>query len=65
MLIMLSNGVSTIIQLWKPINLRTPEDGDDMFSETSVQNSATCNKVPEELFNSYHHESIPEDSVLF
>jgi hypothetical protein len=27
---------SSVIQLWKPINLRNPEDGDHTFSETSV-----------------------------
>jgi hypothetical protein len=47
----LSNSVSTVIQLRKPINLRTPEDGDDTFSETSVQNSATRYKVPEALID--------------
>jgi hypothetical protein len=35
----------------KPINLRTPEDGDSTFYETSVQNSATWYKVPEDIFN--------------
>jgi hypothetical protein len=47
----LSNGVSMIIQLWKPINLRNPEDGDDTFPETSVQASVTWYKVPEDTFN--------------
>jgi hypothetical protein len=35
------NSVSTVIQLWALINLRTPEEGDSMFSETLVQYSAT------------------------
>jgi hypothetical protein len=38
------------IQLWKPDNLRNPADGDDTFSETSVQTSATRYKVPEDIF---------------
>jgi hypothetical protein len=29
-----STSISTVIQLWKPISLRNPEDGDDRFSET-------------------------------
>jgi hypothetical protein len=37
----LSNSVSMAIQLWKSDNLRNPENGDDAFSETSVQTSAT------------------------
>jgi hypothetical protein len=48
-------SVSTIIQLWKYINLRNPEDGDDTFSETLGHASATRYKVPED---------IPEDSGL-
>jgi hypothetical protein len=47
----ISNSVSTAIQLWKPINLRNPEDGDDTFSETSVQTSATRYNIPEDIFN--------------
>jgi hypothetical protein len=35
------NSVSTVIQLWKYIDLKTPEDGDDTFSKTSVRTSAT------------------------
>jgi hypothetical protein len=41
----LSNNVSTVIQLQKPINPRTPEDGDNTFSETLVQTNATRYKV--------------------
>jgi hypothetical protein len=59
----LSDFVSTA-QLWKSINLRTPEDGDDTFSEMLVRTSATQYKVPEGIFNWYRCESIPEDSVL-
>jgi hypothetical protein len=43
----LSNSASTVIQLWKPINLKTSEDGDDTFSEMLGQTSATQYKVPE------------------
>jgi hypothetical protein len=34
------NSVSMVIQLWKPIKLRTPENGDSTFSKTSGRNSA-------------------------
>jgi hypothetical protein len=47
----LNNCVSMVIQLWKPINLTNPEDGDDMFSETSVQTIAIWYKVPKGIFN--------------
>jgi hypothetical protein len=46
----LSNSVSTVMQLWKPINLMNPEDGDDMFSETSVRASALRFAVPVDIF---------------
>jgi hypothetical protein len=45
----LSNSVTTVIHLWKLIYLRIPEDGDSMFSETSVLTSATRNKVAEDI----------------
>jgi hypothetical protein len=32
------NGVSAVTQLWKPMSIRTPEDGGSAFSETSVRN---------------------------
>jgi hypothetical protein len=41
-----------------------------MYSEmsvqnsTTVQNSATWYRVPEDTFNWYRHVSMPEDSVL-
>jgi hypothetical protein len=38
-------------------NLRNPENGDDMFSETLVWTRATRYKVPEEIFNWHHSES--------
>jgi hypothetical protein len=47
----LSNRVSTVIELLKPINLRTPEAGDNTVSEMSVQNSAAWFKVLEDIFN--------------
>jgi hypothetical protein len=50
-----ASTVSAVIQLWKPINLSTPEDEHDTFSETSVPTSTTGYKVS---------EGIPEDSVL-
>jgi hypothetical protein len=37
----LSDGVSTVIQLWQPINIITLEDGDDTFPETLVRTRAT------------------------
>jgi hypothetical protein len=37
----------TVTQLWSPITLRSPEDGDDTFSKTSVRTRATQYKVPE------------------
>jgi hypothetical protein len=52
------------MQLWKPTNLRNPEDGDDTFSATSIQANATRYKVPEDIFNWYHRKVIPEDSGL-
>jgi hypothetical protein len=39
---------STVTQMWNPINLRNPEDGDDTFSGTSVTTRATRYKVPEQ-----------------
>jgi hypothetical protein len=44
---MLSNSVSMVLQLRKPINLKAPEVGDDTFSETSVRISSTRYEVPE------------------
>jgi hypothetical protein len=46
-----SNSVSMVTGLWNPITVRNPEDGDDMFSEMSVQTSATWYEVPEGIFN--------------
>jgi hypothetical protein len=49
----LSNSVSTVTQLWKRVNIRTPEAGDDTFSETLVRNNATVRyKGPEDIFDS-------------
>jgi hypothetical protein len=50
----LINSDSTVTQLWGPITLRDPEDGGDMFAETSVITRATRYNVP---------GSIPDDSV--
>jgi hypothetical protein len=36
--VLYSNSVSTVIQLWKSISMRTPEDGDNAFSETFGSN---------------------------
>jgi hypothetical protein len=41
----------TVTQLWNPIVLRNPEDGSDMFSETSVLTGATRYKVPKGIHN--------------
>jgi hypothetical protein len=60
----LINSDSTAIELWRPINLRTPEDGNSTFSETSVRNSATWYKVPEDTFNFLRRESIKQDSAV-
>jgi hypothetical protein len=34
-----------------------------MFSETSVHTTATRYKVPEDIYNFYRRDNIPEDSV--
>jgi hypothetical protein len=60
----LSNSRSTVTQLWNPTTLRNPEDGDDTFSEKSVRTRGTWYEVPEDIFNWYRRESIPEDGVL-
>jgi hypothetical protein len=44
--------------------LKSPEDGDSTFSETSVRNGATWHKVPADTYNRYRRESFPEDIVL-
>jgi hypothetical protein len=46
----LNNRVSTVIELWKPINARTPEDGGSTFSETLDRSSITRYKVPENVY---------------
>jgi hypothetical protein len=47
----LSNSGSTVTQLWNPITLGNPEDGDEAFSVTSVRTRATRYKVPEGTYN--------------
>jgi hypothetical protein len=47
----LSNSVSTVIQLWKAVNLRIAEVGETTFSETSVRNNAAQYKFPDDIFN--------------
>jgi hypothetical protein len=39
-------------QLYQHVNIRTPEDGDSTFSKTSVRNSATRYRVPEDIYKS-------------
>jgi hypothetical protein len=46
---------SVVTQLWNPITLRDPADGDDTFSETSVRTTATRYKVPEGIYWSVHN----------
>jgi hypothetical protein len=41
----------SVIQLWNPITLSSPEDGGDMFSKTSVLTKAKRYKVPEGINN--------------
>jgi hypothetical protein len=41
---------STVTQLWNPIILRNPEDGGDMFSETTVRTRATRYEAPEGMY---------------
>jgi hypothetical protein len=50
----LSKNVSTAIQLWKSINLRTPEGGEDTFSETAVRTFGTRYKFPEDILNMWY-----------
>jgi hypothetical protein len=48
----MSNGVSTVLEMWKPITVRNhPEDGDHTVSETSILTSAAWYKVQEGIFD--------------
>jgi hypothetical protein len=47
---MLINSNFTATHLWNQITLRNSEDGDDMFTETSVRARATRYKVPEVIY---------------
>jgi hypothetical protein len=60
----LSNSVTTVIQLWEPLSLSKPEDGDDTFSETLVRAITTRYKVAEYISNWHHCESNPEVSGI-
>jgi hypothetical protein len=46
----LINSDFTITQQWSPVTLSNPEDGGEMFSETSVLTIATGYKVPEVIY---------------
>jgi hypothetical protein len=58
------NSDLTVTQLWKPITLRDPEDGGDMFFETSVLITAIRCNTPEDIYHRYRRENIPGDIVL-
>jgi hypothetical protein len=45
------NCVTVERKLWNSITLRSPEDGDDTFSETSVSTRATRYEVPGGIYN--------------
>jgi hypothetical protein len=47
----LINSVSMVTRLWNHITLRNPEDGADVFSETSVLTRATQYKVSEDIIS--------------
>jgi hypothetical protein len=49
----LINSNSMAIQLWGPATLRNPEDGGDIFSETSLLTRATRYKVPEDIYTKF------------
>jgi hypothetical protein len=50
-MVRLSKSVSTAIQLWKSINIRSPLDGEHTFSETSIQTSFTRHEELEGICN--------------
>jgi hypothetical protein len=50
----LINSDSTVTKLWNLITLRNPENGGDIFSETSVLTEATGYKDPEGIYNCQH-----------
>jgi hypothetical protein len=58
------NSDSTVTRLWSPIALKKPEDGGDVFSETLGLTRATRSNTPQDIYNFYRRENIPEDSVL-
>jgi hypothetical protein len=62
--ISLINSDSTVKQLKNHITLRNPENGGDIFSETSVLTRVTRQKVPEDIYHWYRRDNIPKDSVI-
>jgi hypothetical protein len=52
-MVRLINSDFTVTQVWDSHTLRNTEDGDDMFSNTSVPTRATRWKVPEDIYNGY------------
>jgi hypothetical protein len=46
------------------VTLKNPEDGEDMFSETSVLTTATPYTVSEDIYRFYRREKILEGSFL-
>jgi hypothetical protein len=59
----LINSNSTVTNCCR-ITARKPEDGGDIFSETSDLITATRYKVPKDIYHRFRRENIPEDSVL-
>jgi hypothetical protein len=50
--------------MWKLNNLRTPEDGDNTLSKTSVRNSATQFKVSEDILHSLLLFNLSQDYAI-
>jgi hypothetical protein len=47
----LSNSVSMVLQLCKPVNLKNFEGEEGTFSETSVRTRATWYKAPDDILS--------------
>jgi hypothetical protein len=58
----LNNSVSTVKGLWKRIKFKEPWDGNSMFSETSIEASATRYNAQEEIFKHVHIFSTIKDT---